>query len=136
MSIDKLSKKETFDDFSEFGKIYYGNQLLYNNYLTVESLDGVWEVQGYNMEADFLDITAYGEDYVSFRVYEDGDYDYETPVVTKATEDSLTFNNEYLFTQIDESTCKVYYDEDYVYLKKSTKSELEDYIDEYDYDSY
>lgn len=138
VSIDKLSKKETFDDFSEYGKIYYGNQLLYSNYLTAESLNGVWEVKGYmyNMEADFIDITAIGEDYVSFRVYEDGDYDYETPVVTKATEDSLTFNKEYLFTQIDESTWKVYYDEDYIYLKKSTEAELEDYIDEYDYDFY
>lgn len=138
VSIDKLSKKETFDDFSEYGKIYYGNRLLYSNYLTAESLNGIWEVKGYmyNMEADFIDITAIGDDYVSFRVYEDGDYDYETPVVTKATEDSLTFNKEYLFTQIDESTWKVYYDEDYIYLKKSTEAELEDYMDEYDYDFY
>ena len=134
VSIDKLSKKETFDDFSEYGKIYYGNQLLYSNYLTAESLNGVWEVKGYmyNMKADYIDITASGDDYVSFYVYEDGDYDYETPIVTKATEDSLTFNKEYLFTQIDESTWKVYYDEDYIYLKKSTEAELEDYIDEYD----
>ena len=138
VSIDKLSKKETFDDLSEYGKIYYGNQLLYSNYLTAESLDGVWEVQGYmyNKEADFIDITAIGEDYVSFHVYEDGDFDYGTPIVTKATEDSLTFNKEYLFTQIDENTWKVYYDEDYIYLTKSTEAELEDYIDEYEYDSY
>lgn len=138
VSIDKLSKKETFDDFSEYGKVYYGNQLLYSNYLTAESLEGIWEVKGYmyNMEADFIDITALGDDYVSFWVYEDGDYDYETPVVTKATEDSLTFNKEYLFTKIDENTWKVYYDGDYIYLKKSTEAELEDYIDEYDYDFY
>lgn len=145
VSIDKLSKKETFDDLSEYGKIYYGNQLLYSNYLTAESLNGIWEVEGdmYNTEADFIEIDAVGDSYVSFRVYEDGYSDFEKPVVTKATEDSLTFNKEYLFTQIDESTWKVYYDDDYVYLEKSTEADLEDYIDEeddydydYDYDSY
>ena len=148
VSVDKLDKKEKFENPDSYSSIFYGNRLVYNSTLSAKDITGVWEVKE-NYVAGFMEVTIDDEsdNYVDITLYDSYEFDEEYGIeITDATLKTITLEDELLFTKVSDKEWRmsdVDDEDDYVILIKSTDEKLSDFIEENEssyeedeYDSY
>ena len=143
VSINKLDKKEDFENPNSYDSIYYGNRLVYDSTLSAEDLSGVWEIKS-DYSVGFMEIVENDsyDDYINLTLYVDYEEEEEECEITDATATTITLEDELIFKKISDNQWKVgdVDEPDYYYLEltKSTDEKLADYIEEIDsyYDEY
>ena len=148
VSVNKLDKKEKFEDPDSYSSIFYGNQLVYNSTLSAEDIAGVWEISD-EYGKGFIEITQDEEldEYLDFTFYDSYELDEEYGIeITDATSKTITLEDGLLFTKVSDKEWRmsdIDDEDDYVSLIKSTDEKLSDFIEENEssyeedeYDSY
>ena len=145
VSVNKLDKKEKFENPDSYSSIFYSNRLVYNSTLSAEDIAGVWEVSDEYSEG-FIEITQDEEldDYLDITIYDSYEFDEEYGIeITDATSKTITLEDELLFTKVSDKEWRmsdVDDEDDYISLTKSTDEKLSDFIEEnessYEEDEY